>query len=521
MPHGPGAAIIPGFMRLPCSARYLLIGTLLAAALCGQGAAPNRIPSPAAVPVAPELPREFRGVWIATKGNIDWPSRPGLPVPQQQSELIALLEGARLLNLNAVILQVRPQGDALYESTLEPWSEYLSGREGTAPVPAWDPLAFAIREAHARGLELHAWINPFRAKSETSNSPFGPGNFAHRHPDLSVHYGNQIWLDPGEPDVREHTLRVITDLVRRYDFDALHVDDYFYPYPVKGVSGQNLAFPDDRSWQRFGRKTGLERVAWRRQNVDDVVRRAAEVVHREKPWVQFGVSPFGIWRPGHPAAIRGLDSYELLGADSRRWLAEGWVDYAAPQLYWPIGSREQSFPALLDWWSGQNPFGRHLYAGMSPARIGEDRTAAEIVNQISVTRRQAGTDGVVLWNASCLRDNKGGIAQLLRQTALAHPALPPASPWRATNAPALTDFDAHAAGPHKFTVNWGVAETNVVRGFALQIRRGSAWSLELLTPERRDTSFQLTRWLPSPDELRLTPLGRAGATGTPGTWHRP
>ncbi len=500
----------------------LAVAALALASVSGtRVGAENPVPQMRGTPEAPPLPREFRAVWIATKGNIDWPSKPGLPTARQQAELIALLDGARSLNLNAVILQVRPQADAFYESRLEPWSEYLSGREGVGPLPAWDPLAFAARECHARGLELHAWLNPFRAKAETSRSPPAPTGFARRHPEFAIHYGNQVILDPGEPAVRDHALAVMADIVERYDVDAIHVDDYFYPYPIKDATGRDVPFPDGASWQRHGKASGTDRAHWRRHNIDDFVRRAGIAVHGKKPWVQFGASPFGIWRPGNPTPVRGLDAYELLSADARRWLSEGWVDYAAPQLYWPIAQREQSFPVLLEWWASQNPLGRHLYAGMAPVRIGQDRQAVEIINQIMVTRRQTGVEGVAMWNASSLRANLGGIAPLLRQTAFALPALPPASPWLSTNAPALAEIEGKSVGSRLFALNWKVDSTNGLRGFAIQIRRGSRWTFEWAPPERRVAEFPVAPLLPPPDELRVTPLGRASATGTSGRWRRP
>ncbi|KAB2671615.1 MAG: family 10 glycosylhydrolase [Verrucomicrobia bacterium] len=511
-------------MRLSLHARWLALAAVLALATEGgagaRAVAQRPTPSMRSTPPAPPLPREFRAVWVATKGNIDWPSRPGLSVARQQAELAAILDDARALNLNAVILQVRPQADALYSSSIEPWSEYLSGREGYPPAPLWDPLLFAVREAHARGLEMHAWLNPFRAKAETSKSPPAPANFARQHPEFTVRYGNQIFLDPGEPAVREHALRVVTDIVGRYDVDAIHVDDYFYPYPVKDAAGRDQPFADDASWQRVGRVTGLDRSHWRRQNIDDFVRRAGAAVHSQKAWVQFGVSPFGIWRPGNPPMVRGLDAYEVLASDSRRWIAEGWVDYAVPQLYWTLDQREQPFGALLAWWAGQNPKGRHLYAGIASARIGKDRNAAEILNQVGVTRRQPGVDGVAFWNASSLRANLGGIAPLLRQRAFVFPALPPASPWLSTNAPAVSEIGAKTANRRQFVLGWQVDGTNGLRGFALQIRRGTHWSLEILPPERREAVFPVAPLLPPPDELRLTPVGRAGATGVAGSWRR-
>ncbi|HEX8280540.1 MAG TPA: family 10 glycosylhydrolase, partial [Chthoniobacterales bacterium] len=240
--------------------------------------------------IAAAAEREFRAAWVATVHNIDWPSAPGLPAATQKAQLRAILDRAAELKLNAILLQVRPASDALYESTREPWSRFLSGTQGVSP--GYDPLEFAIAEAHARGIELHAWINPFRAASSTS-TPLAENQVAKRHPEWVRRYGAQIWVDPGEPDAREYVLDVIADLVRRYVLDGVHIDDYFYPYPVMGA-----AFPDESSWARFGAKTGLTRGDWRRENINDFVRSMYRRVKATKPSVRVGISPFGIWRPG-------------------------------------------------------------------------------------------------------------------------------------------------------------------------------------------------------------------------------
>jgi uncharacterized lipoprotein YddW (UPF0748 family) len=247
----------------------------------------------------PDIRREFRGVWIATVSNIDWPSRPALNSDRQKAELTRLLDLARDLRLNAVVLQVRPQSDALYASAIEPWSEYLSGTMGGAPEPLYDPLEFAVAEAHRRGLELHAWVNPYRALvNATARS--ASTHISQTRPDLVKRYGPHLWLDPGESDVQEHLHSVILDLIRRYDFDGLHFDDYFYPYPRESAPGQIIPFPDDASWRRYKETPGstLNRGDWRRRNVNDFITRVSRTIKEVKPSVKFGVSPFGIWKPG-------------------------------------------------------------------------------------------------------------------------------------------------------------------------------------------------------------------------------
>jgi uncharacterized lipoprotein YddW (UPF0748 family) len=381
----------------------------------------------------PVVQREFRGVWVATVGNMDWPSRRSLSSRQAQDELIRLLDTARDLGLNAVIFQVRPMADAFYESALEPWSDYLTGASGRAPEPFWDPLAFAIEHAHARGLELHAWFNPFRAGFIAKQTPLAAQHISKRRPDLIRRYGTYYWLDPGEPDARRLALDVVTDVVRRYDVDAVHIDDYFYPYQERDARGRLIAFPDEASWREHGERTGLSRNDWRRSNIDTFVEQLYRAVRAEKQHVRVGISPFGIWRPGYPATVRGLDSYNELYADTRKWLLNGWADYYAPQLYWRTSAPQQPYVDLLQWWSEQNPFGRHIWAGNIPNNINSTARgwdAGEIVEQVRLTRAHHGATGNVHFSASSLRRNPGRPARNLPHQPLHHPrphSCPPAT----------------------------------------------------------------------------------------------
>ncbi len=420
----------------------LLLPPLLAARLGLSAPPPVPIPAPPP-PAPPAARREFRGVWIATVANIDWPSRPGLPSDQQKAELVALLDRAKALNLNAIVFQVRSACDALYASPLEPWSEYLTGQMGRAPDPPYDPLAFVIDEAHKRGLELHAWFNPFRARHASAKSEPSPDHVSRAHSDWVKTYGKQRWLDPGEPAVQDHDLKVILDVVRRYDVDGIHLDDYFYPYPENdAATGMPLPFPDDASWARYGQTGGkLGRADWRRENVSALVRRLGPAIHAEKPWVKFGISPFGIGRPGSPPQIQGFDPYAQIYADAPRWLREGWVDYLSPQLYWKIETPGQSFPVLLNWWAGQNVQNRHLWPGLFTSRTLGGAAAAwpadEIAYQVRVTRGQAGATGSIHFSAKALMpasNDSGsgdakGVGSVLASGVYAEPALVPASPW--------------------------------------------------------------------------------------------
>ena len=414
----------------------------------------------------PELAYEFRGAWVATVYNLDWPSKAGLSSEQQQNELRAILDRAAALKLNAIIFQVRPQCDALYASRHEPWSQFLSGRMGRAPEPFYDPLEFAVREAHRRGLELHAWFNPFRALANAA-TPASDNHVTKTHPEWIRRYGTQLWLDPGEPAARKYAIEVILDVVRRYDIDGVHIDDYFYPYPTK----DRAPFPDDRPWQQHKTSGGsLARNDWRRENINQFVGTLYRAIKVEKRSVKFGISPFGIWRPGVPATIEAqLDAYDQLYADARKWLSNGWVDYFSPQLYWSISPAKQSFPVLLDWWRSENKSGRHLWPGLGTARIGATRPADEIVAQISLTRRNNSSPGHIHWSNKSLLRNSGGIADLLRTGAYADRALVPPSPWLGGVKPGSPMVKKLGD-----TATWRLSE-NPPRWWLVQTKTGPAW----------------------------------------------
>ena len=366
----------------------------------------------ACIRTPPPIPKqEFRGVWVATVNNLDWPSKRALSTAEQQAELIAMLDRMAATHLNAIIFHVRPNTDAFYQSDIEPWSDYLTGELGKAPEPFYDPLAFAIEEAHKRGIELHAWLNPYRSRDATTIPATSPNHIGRTHPEFVYQYGRYWWLDPGEPAVREYVVSVVRDIVRRYDIDAIHFDDYFYPYP-----DGDLDFPDEASFRRHG--GGMSRNDWRRKNVDDLVQQVSAAIKEEKPGVAFGISPFGIWRPRHPRSVRGLDAYDRIYADSRKWLQQGWVDYLSPQLYWAMSAREQRFSHLLRWWRKQNSAKRNIWPGLGAHRVASGRpnayTADEIVNQINRIRRERGVDGWILFSARVLMQDRDGITGKLR-----------------------------------------------------------------------------------------------------------
>jgi len=389
------------------------------------------LPKTVALADLPPVPREFRGVWVATVDNIDWPSSRTLSAATQRAELIKILDKAVALNLNAVLLQVRPAADALYNSSLEPWSEYLTGRQGQAPDPAYDPLAFAVEEAHKRGLELHAWFNPYRAKHPSATGPLAYNHVAVAHPSSVRKFGTLLWMDPGDPYVQKHSLEVIEDVVRRYDIDGIHLDDYFYPYPEKGAT----AFNDSATYQKYGH--GLSKLEWRRQNVNRFIQSVYQGVHAIKPWIEMGISPFGIYRPGVPAGIvAGIDQYQTLASDPVKWLQQGWCDYLAPQLYWPIDQKPQSFTTLLSWWASQNSLGRHLWPGLYTSKaMAKPTWTQEITNQVSQVRTLTNDQGEIHFSMKPFLLDSNGIDDVLKQQVYQDQALPPASPWLGADAP--------------------------------------------------------------------------------------
>ena len=409
----------------------------------------------------PALTREFRGLWVATVSNIDWPSKPGLTADQQKAELTSLFDRAVKAGINTIIFHVRPSANAVYSSSIEPWGEMLTGTQGVSP--GYDPLQFAIDEAHARGLELHAWVNPFRAGNSKDTLKLAASQVWNTHRSWVRVYGSQLWLDPGEPAAQDHSMRVIDDIVSRYDIDGLHIDDYFYPYVEN-----NLDFPDNATFAQYA--NGMARADWRRDNINRFIQRMYSEVHGLKPTLKIGISPFGIWRPGNPPGIVGLDAYSEIYADSKKWLNNGWMDYFAPQLYWSIASTGQSYPALLDWWISQNTTGRLIVPGLAAYRVNDGSSTAfsssEIPNQIALTRTRTGAHGEILYNATSTL-NKLGI--LYNDVALS-----PVMPWldsAAPPAPTLT------AGTFSITINPGSGEA--ARWWAIRTHTTTGWSTHI------------------------------------------
>lgn len=485
-------------------ALYLLAGSLWAAG--------PFLPSRQTVP---PLAREFRGAWVATVFNLDWPSKAGLPASRQQAELTALMDRAADLGLNAVVFQIRPGCDALYQSAHEPWSQWLSGRMGKAPDPPYDPLALAVALAHARGMELHAWFNPFRAMPNREHSACAT-HVTRTRPELVRRYGQHLWLDPGEASVRDHSLKVILDVVRRYDIDGVHLDDYFYPYPIKGGKGGVLDFPDEATWQKYRSAGGkLGHREWRRSCVDEFVQNLQSGVRRTKPWVKVGISPFGIWRTGYPSSVRtDLDACNDLAADARKWLQCGWVDYLSPQLYWSIDAPQQSFPVLLDWWLRQNPLHHHVWPGIAPDRIGKSRPASEIVRQVKLVREKSPVSsscGHVQWSMKSLLEDRRGIAGLLRDDLFTNRALVPACPWMDGGTPETPALDSSedAAGTR---LAWRIGQNSAGPWlWAVQARRDGRWETRI-HPASKGAAFW-KNGSPLPEIVAVTAISRTGRAG--------
>lgn len=384
--------------------------------------------------------REFRGVWIATVQNIDWPTKPVVGVKvdpaTQKQELVQILDEHQKTGINAIMLQVRPSTDAFYAKGREQWSMFLTGKQGLAPNPFYDPLQFAIEEAHKRGMELHAWFNPYRATTTLVDSLTSADHITRTNPDWFFTYAGKKYFNPGLPEVRAYIVGVIMDVVRNYDIDGVHFDDYFYPYPGK------VALPDAVTYQQYGKDfPAIE--DWRRNNVDVLIQTLSDSIHAEKKYVKFGISPFGIWRnkaqDPDGSESNGMSGYSALYADARKWVKEGWVDYINPQVYFPFYYPAAPYEKLVDWWSA-NAFGKHVYVGQGVYRAMEDkdgwRDKQQLSNQVRYLRKNPNVQGSVFFSSRSLTKNLGGFRDSLQHNLYRYPALQPRMPWLDDVAPA-------------------------------------------------------------------------------------
>ncbi|CAA7197258.1 glycoside hydrolase family 10 protein [Chryseobacterium potabilaquae] len=426
----------------------------------------------------PEIKREFRGAWIASVANINWPSRNDLTVDQQKAEAINMLDMLKENNFNAVIFQVRPSADALYTSNIEPWSYFLTGETGRAPYPNYDPLQFWIDESHKRGLELHVWLNPYRAH-HTNGGTVSSLSMVNKLSDIVVRLKNGMyWFDPANPKTQGHVSNIVKDIVKRYDIDAVHFDDYFYPY---ATYNKGRDFPDDISWNEYLRNGGnLSRADWRRDNVNKFVERIYKEIHAEKNYVKFGISPFGIWKPGYPEGIVGSSQYDELYADAKLWLNKGWVDYFSPQLYWPIDSKGQSFGALLNWWKSENIMNRHLWPGLNTVDIKVADRPAEIKNQIEMSRQILGNDvGEIHWSIAGLTKSEA-MLPILKNGPYKEKALMPKTPW-IKNEPLEMPTLFIADNKSFIQASWSIKNSKDVFQWVLFKQYNGVWETEIVT----------------------------------------
>lgn len=437
----------------------------------------------------PEPRREFRAAWIATVHNLDWPSTYSLSPQQQRAEMIALLDLAAATGLNAIIFQVRTECDAFYKSNLEPWSFFLTGKMGVGPADGYDPLAFTVAEAHKRGIELHAWFNPFRA-SATESSAKSSTHISRTHSSLMLPSGTMKWGNPGSEFIRKRAIDVMVDVTKRYDVDGVHIDDYFYPYPKTSGSKVYDQFDDSDSYQAYRAKGGkLDVRDWRRSNINSFVSSLYSSIKSTRPAVKVGISPFGIWRPGNPSNVKaGLDAYDHIFADSRNWLNQGWLDYFSPQLYWRIDS-DQDFTSLHRWWTGENKKGRHIWPGIASSRIlssdDRGRPSTESIRQIEVTRQYSSPQGPghLHWSIEAIKKDRGGLRAKLR-SAYAETAIPPASPWLGSSAPSpVFVAPVEEQGGVKLTFK----PAPDARWRVIQVQNGSNWSTLRAIPAAQDT----------------------------------
>lgn len=388
--------------------------------------------------------RELRGAWIASYVNLDWPTNSSQTPDQERAAFINLLNTLKQTGINAVYVQIRSECDAMYPSTLEPWSTSLTGTQGTPPSPFYDPLQFMIDECRARGIEFHAWFNPYRAINNFNNiNNFAATHVAKLHPEWLLAQGTYRILDPGIPAVRDYIISVVMDVLRKYDIDGVHFDDYFYPYASQGGSPAPPRFNDDATFASF--PNGFtNQNDWRRNNINVFVQRTYDSIKNAKPWVKFGIAPFGIWRnsssdPVNGSATNGLQSYSDIFADTRYWLQNGLVDYVTPQVYWSIGFAVANYGVLTPWWNN-NAFGRHIYIGHAAYKINVDADAnwtnpSQFNNQIRLNRQQPNVFGSTFFRTGNILANPLFFRDSLVQYMYTKPALLPAMSWRDNTVP--------------------------------------------------------------------------------------
>ncbi|HEY2720289.1 MAG TPA: family 10 glycosylhydrolase [Chitinophagaceae bacterium] len=372
---------------------------------------------------------EFRGVWIATVDNTDWPAKGMVDPASQKAEFIRQLDMHKKNGMNAVIVQVRPAADAFYPSPYEPWSQWLTGVQGKPPSPYYDPLQFMIEETHKRGMEFHAWCNPYRAEFQVGKSSIAPNHITKIHPEWFLTYGDKKYFDPSNKEAQKFVVKVISDIVKRYDVDAIHMDDYFYPYRIAGKE-----FPDDAAYMKSG--TTLSKDDWRRSNIDSIISMLSRAIKQEKPWVKFGISPFCVWRnkdqdPDGSDSKAAQTNYDDLYANILLWLRKDWIDYVAPQLYLEIENAKVPYEKLLDWWS-KHTYGRQCYIGLGIYRAGSNaawKDASQLPRQLEALRTTPNIQGAIYYSSKTFDRNPNGWNDSLRNNYYKDPASIPTMDW--------------------------------------------------------------------------------------------
>lgn len=393
-----------------------MTSSLLISACTANTATPGKQAQTQTCASGDKISTEFRGVWVATVANIDWPAKPALSIEGQKQAFIAILDQLQKMHMNAVVVQIKPTADAFYPSRYWPWSQYLTGTQGRDP--GYDPLAFMLTEAHKRHIEFHAWLNPYRVSMQDHLDQLAANNPARLHPDWVVSYGGKLYFDPGIPAVRSYLVDSISEVVRNYNIDAIHLDDYFYPYPVAKQD-----FPDNATYQKYGASQFVQKADWRRNNVNQLIQDVSHTIKQIKPHVQFGVSPFGVWRnkavdPTGSDTHAGPTDYDVLYADTRTWIRRGWLDYIAPQIYWNIGFAPAAYEKLVPWWAkevtGTNV---RLYIGQAVYRIGVDpgpwSNPEEMPNQLKLNRQFKAVGGSIFFSMKDLLANRLGFTDRL------------------------------------------------------------------------------------------------------------
>lgn len=492
-----------------------VVGTAFTAGLTFSPLSPSAQADPSGG-VTPS--RQFRGMWISSVYNIDWPSRTGLSASAQQAEFRAWLDLATSLRLNAVISQVRPTADSFWPSPHEPWSQYLTGTQGRDP--GYDPLAFQVGEAHARNLEFHAWFNPYRVSMQADPAKLTPSHPAREHPDWTFAYGEKLYYNPGVPDVRAFVQRAMMDAVDRYDIDAVHFDDYFYPYPANGQQ-----VPDSTTFSRW--PDGFTDIgAWRRERVNLLVREMGARIRASKPWVKFGISPFGIWRnkSSDPAgsATGGTESYSAIFADSRRWVKEGWIDYIAPQLYWQIGLKVADYDVLARWWARQvEGTDVALYIGEAGYKQtdGTFTDPREITRHLELDATLPRVAGNAYFSAADVRKDASGWLSTLARERYSRPAIVPVIPRVPGRAPAQPSEVSAVRTGRGVRVRWRAEGATSCAIWRVR-REFSIGELELADARNLMGTMRATGGLQEVELLGVDPNALYAVTAYDRTWRR-